>query len=493
MFNNWKICGATFAALLRDGLLHSPSPQPSPKGRGGLRPVLIFAVAALLLGVAGPAAADFETGVAAYSQGDFATARAEFETLADTDSRALFYLGRMYRRGEGVAADQDRGLALLERAAEQGEAAAMAAVAEVYKDRGEAQRAFQWIAKAADAGLPFAQAELGEYYETGTGVPQNTREAVIWYGKAARGGSAIGAARLYLLGAEENRDKHGTVDDVRWRIDRAHAGDMEARFDLGTLFTDVGAHAQAIDWYRLAADQGHHGAEYELGFSYLTGRGVGRAETAAVVWFRRAVGGAYPAAMYQLGNVYRFGLGGIDVHEGLALEWYENAVEDGYSAATHDVVDMYVIAAARAAKLGNLDAARAEIVAAIAWYERGVKLGDPEVSFAFARNLDGGFGGLIEQDDRSALAFYEIAAQQGSLAAVAELVRLLGGDGDVAADIPAAYFWSAILAAADPDDQAGFGLEAAADRDLFASELTDVEIEQANVRAAAWHAQYRAK
>jgi TPR repeat protein len=101
---------------------------------------------------------------------------------------------------------------------------------------------------------------------------------------------------------------------------------------------------------------------------------------------------------------------------------------------------MYVILASRAAKVGNLDAAREEIVEAIAWYERGVRLGDPEVSFAFARNLHRGFGGLIEEDDRSALAFYEIAAQQGSLAAVAELVRHLGGDGDVEADLPAAYF-----------------------------------------------------
>ena len=339
--------------------------------------------------------------------------------------------------------------------------------------------------------MPFAQAELGEYYETGTGVQQNRREAIIWYGKAARGGSAIGAARLYVLGAEENRDKHGSLDHVRQRIDRAHAGDSQARFELATLFTDVGAHAQAFDWYRLAADQGHHGAEYEVAFSYLTGRGVGRTESAAVVWFRRAIGGGHPAAMYQLGNIYRFGLGGIDVHEGLALEWYENAVEDGYSPATHDVVDMYVILARRAAKLGNLDAARAEIVAAIAWYERGVTLGDPAVSYAFARNLDRGFAGLIEEDDRSALAFYEIAAEQGSLAAVAELVRHLGGDGDVEADIPAAYFWSVILAADDPDDAADFGVEAAVDQALFASELNDAEIEQANTRAAAWRAEHR--
>lgn len=403
----------------------------------------LLVILMLLGGFAGPAAADFKQGLAAYSQGDYDTARTAFEPLAETDSRALFYLGRMYFRGEGVAVDEARALTLFERAAVQGEAAA-------FKARGETEISFIWITKAAETGLPFAQAELGLAYETGNGVPQNSRDAVIWYGRAARGGSAIGAARLYRLGAEENLDKHGSFDDVRQRIDRAHNGDSQARFELATLFTDVGADAQALDWYRLAADQGHHGAEYEVGFSYLTGRGVGRNEGGAFVWFRRAIGGYHPAAMYQLGNAYRFGLGGIDIHEGLALEWYENAVEDGYSPATHDVVDMYIARAKDAAKIGNMAAAREEVDAAIAWYERGVKLGDAEVSFAFARNLDEGFGGLTAEDDGSAFVFYEIAAQQGSA-------------------------------------------DAAAARDRLAGELSDAQIEQANARIAEWRAQTSSK
>jgi TPR repeat protein len=202
-----------------------------------------------------------------------------------------------------------------------------------------------------------------------------------------------------------------------------------------------------LNWYQLAANQGHHGAEYEIGFSYLTGRGVGRSEAGAVIWFRRAIGGFHPAAMFQLGNVYRFGLGGIIVSEGLALEWYENAVEDGYSPATHAVVEMYLVRAKGAAKIGNTEAAREDVVAAIAWYERGVKLGDAEVALAFAQNLDSGFGGLIDEDDGSAFVFYEIAAQLGSQAA---------------ADL----------------------------RGRLADQLTAAQIAQANTRIAAWRAEF---
>jgi len=410
----------------------------------------VLAIAAVLIGLAGPAAADFDAGVAAYSLGDFDAARAAFEPLAETDSRALFYLGRMYYRGEGVAADEARAIALYERAAAAGEPAAMAALAAAYEARGDADLAFDWMTMAAEAGLPFAQAELGLAYETGDRVTQSRRDAIIWYGRAARGGSAVGALRLYRLDTDGDRDKHGGLDEVQRRLDQAFAGDSEARFRLGLLFTDVGAHAQAFDWFRLAAAQGHHDAEYELGYSYLTGRGVKRSETGGVVWIRRAIGGGHAVAMFQLGNIYRFGLGGINVHEGLALEWYENAVEDGYSRATHAVVEMYIARAKDAAKIGNAKAAGEEIIAAVAWYERGVRLGDAEVAFAYARNLDEGFGGLTTEDDTSAYVFYAIAVQQGSAAA-------------------------------------------AAARDRLAGQLSDAEIARAAARIAAWLAENAAK
>lgn len=141
--------------------------------------LLVFFV--FLAGYAVPAAADFDEGLAAYSQGDFATARAAFEPLAKLDPRALFYLGRIYFQGEGVTVDKVRGEALFEQAAALGEAAAMSALAAAANERGETAKAFEWTRKAAEAGLPFAQAQLGQTYETGDNVTQNRQEAIIWY------------------------------------------------------------------------------------------------------------------------------------------------------------------------------------------------------------------------------------------------------------------------------------------------------------------------
>ncbi len=51
---------------------------------------------------------------------------------------------------------------------------------------------------------------------------------------------------------------------------RAEAGDAEAQVNLAFMYTaGLGTHpqddAEAMRWYRLAADQGHAGAQYNLG------------------------------------------------------------------------------------------------------------------------------------------------------------------------------------------------------------------------------------
>jgi len=71
-------------------------------------------------------------------------------------------------------------------------------------------------------------------------------------------------------------------------VEEAHKGDPEAQFQAGNIAvaTDMGA---AIDWWRKAADQGHPGAQYNLGVAYVdgsiqppdSGRAVGLWRTAA--------------------------------------------------------------------------------------------------------------------------------------------------------------------------------------------------------------------
>ncbi len=89
------------------------------------RVVLAAALAWLLAGPAGPAAADywseFEAGVEAFARGQHGEALRRFRPLAERgDDRAQYWLGIMYVEGKGVPKDHVRAYLWLGLAALQG-------------------------------------------------------------------------------------------------------------------------------------------------------------------------------------------------------------------------------------------------------------------------------------------------------------------------------------------------------------------------------------
>ncbi len=70
-----------------------------------------------------PAEADFNAGLAAYKQGDYATALREWNPLAKQgDANAQNNLGFMYYKGHGVPQDYAEAVKWFRKAAEQGNA-----------------------------------------------------------------------------------------------------------------------------------------------------------------------------------------------------------------------------------------------------------------------------------------------------------------------------------------------------------------------------------
>ena len=65
---------------------------------------------------------------------------------------------------------------------------------------------------------------------------------------------------------------------------RAEAGDAEAQVSLGFMYLGAQDDAEAVRWYRLAADQGHADAQYNLGGKYAYGVGVPQDLVAAHMW-----------------------------------------------------------------------------------------------------------------------------------------------------------------------------------------------------------------
>lgn len=82
------------------------------------------------------------------------------------------------------------------------------------------------------------------------------------------------------------------VQAVAWWRKAAEQGDAQSQYNLGWMYENgrgVGQDsAQAVAWYRKAAEQGDVNAQYRLGWMYENGHGVIQDDVQAAVWFRKA-------------------------------------------------------------------------------------------------------------------------------------------------------------------------------------------------------------
>jgi hypothetical protein len=67
--------------------------------------------------------------------------------------------------------------------------------------------------------------------------------------------------------------------------------------------------AQAVKWFRKAADQGNAGAQNNLGVKYDNGQGVPKDYAEAVKWYRMAAEQGNTIAQVNLGGMYGKGHG----------------------------------------------------------------------------------------------------------------------------------------------------------------------------------------
>jgi TPR repeat protein len=144
----------------------------------------------LLLIANGGIAADYAKGFDAYSEGDYATALAEWQPLAEAgDSGGQFGLGLLYANGWGVDLNDDEALKWYGLAAEQGHAEAAynlgVMCANGWGVPQSDEEAFKWYSMAAERGFTGAQVSLAKMYAVGYGAPLDLVRAHMWFSVAA--------------------------------------------------------------------------------------------------------------------------------------------------------------------------------------------------------------------------------------------------------------------------------------------------------------------
>lgn len=171
------------------------------------------------------------------------SAFAWFKRSAESgDAGALCNLGYCFDVGLGCRRDQVEALRLYKKAFRQGLGGAAANIATIYRDRGDAVRAFFWYQRDAAASYGNSLVELGWRYYRGIGVRRNAEEALRCFRKAL---------------------VHRFIDEA-----------------------------------------GREEAMYHLGVAYWEGQGVRRSVARAVQWLERAnVDNDYPIAAELLEQI----------------------------------------------------------------------------------------------------------------------------------------------------------------------------------------------
>ena len=183
------------------------------------------------------------------------------------------------------------------------------------------------VQKAAEQGNADAQAALGQRYETGEGVAEDHKQAVAWYRKAAKQGNA---GAQYFLGLMYAKGQGMTQDDkqaVAWFRKAAEQGNAGAQMALGRMYVGGGGpqdYKQAVVWFRKAAEQGNGMAQTFLGAMYGAGQGVAQDDKLAYVWSSVAVSnGEAKGATNRDAIAKRLSPKALEEARALAVQYFE--------------------------------------------------------------------------------------------------------------------------------------------------------------------------
>lgn len=182
-------------------------------------------------------------------------------------------LGNAYLKGDGVAKDE--------------------------------KLAAYWFEKAAEAGDPRAQQQIGFFYQAGIGVSADPERAVHWYQLASAGGLASAKMNLgvaYLWGVGVAVDAELAAQLFR---EAAGKGDGAAATYLGNLYHfGYGLSKDEVaaeHWYRVGAKLHDPVADYDLGTLYSAADDHAHDFAKAAEWQRKSVAGGYVPAIHALG------------------------------------------------------------------------------------------------------------------------------------------------------------------------------------------------
>ena len=290
-------------------------------------------------------ASDIEKAINLYNQKKFMQAFPIIEKEAKKgNSEAQYYLGRMYRWGEGTNINLKRAVYWYDKGAIQKNRKAQNNLGIMYANglgvKKDPKKAIKLYSLSAAQGTAAAQFNLGNMYRDGEGTEKDYAKALGLYRQAASQGHvramhALGLA--YQLGMGVPVDKN---EAINWYKKAAEKGFTPSIWNLSTLSVPVDNPDDAVrwdetyQWYVLGMKHGDKkDAPFGMGLIYLLGRGnYPRDYPKARELFTMAAENGKADAWYWLGVMQEYGFGGGSNND-KAFELYRKAAAEGSKPA----------------------------------------------------------------------------------------------------------------------------------------------------------------
>ena len=296
-------------------------------------PALIASM--LLLPPALYAASNYELGVAAYQNNQFAKAREHWNKgAAEGNISAIFNLGILLSKGVGGTQDLERAAVLFKRAGDAGLAMGQHNLAlAYYAGKGVLKNSKQarfWWERAARQGHTQAQFNLGALLWNGDGVNKDANQAIIWFRQASDAGHI--QARTFL---------ETIFDETEFAIaTEAPANEPAAELDpkLSSALNSAGDaytkkdYSEAFSQWNNAASMGNADAQYQVARLYQQGLGVAQDPAKAFEFIQLSANNGQAQAQYELAQYYLQG-NMVDKNETLALYWMQSAADNKHIKA----------------------------------------------------------------------------------------------------------------------------------------------------------------
>jgi uncharacterized protein len=202
---------------------------------------------------------------------------------------AMFNLGTVYYNGDGVNVDDIAAYAWFLLAQKVGSMAATDAAKRMKEEAGRQENS--------------AFERIGDMYQKGDDLPQNTSEAINWYRKAAENGEARMQIKLVNL-LFQNQSMTPTYVEIHQLCEKAASSHFAPGVYCMGLLYDKGLGVEqdftkAAKWFNEATNLGNGLAAFRLGEMYSKGEGVKQDKISAYFFIRLASSADLPEAKQE--------------------------------------------------------------------------------------------------------------------------------------------------------------------------------------------------